>query len=89
MASIPPTGTAAPDFTPRVTPDQTLSDLRGRPVILSGGSRPASLRAANGDRWSRALRRGSGVSPILANVFLHYVVDLWFTSGEDGGQPGR
>ena len=35
------------------------------------------MRAANGDRWSRALRRGSGVSPILANVFLHYVVDLW------------
>ena len=35
MASIPPTGTAAPDFTPRVTPDQTLSDLRGRPVILA------------------------------------------------------
>jgi peroxiredoxin len=37
MASIPPTGTAAPDFTPRVTPDQnlTLSDLRGRPLILA------------------------------------------------------
>jgi peroxiredoxin len=35
MASILPAGTAAPDFTPRVTPDQTLSDLRGRPVRLA------------------------------------------------------
>jgi hypothetical protein len=25
----------------------------------------------------RRIAQGSGVSPILANVFLHYVVDLW------------
>ena len=37
MTSILPAGTAAPDFTLRVTPDQdlTLSDLRGKPVILA------------------------------------------------------
>ena len=22
--------------------------------------------------------QGSGISPILANIFLHYVLDLWF-----------
>jgi peroxiredoxin len=35
-AQILPAGTAAPDFTLHVTPDQTLklSELRGRPVIL-------------------------------------------------------
>jgi peroxiredoxin len=37
MSSILVAGTAAPDFTLRVTPDQglTLSNLRGRPVILT------------------------------------------------------
>src|ERR1700758_2914423 len=37
MSSVLPAGTAAPDFTLRVTPDQnlTLSNLRGRPVILA------------------------------------------------------
>ena len=37
MASILAAGTAAPDFTLRVTPDQnlSLSELKGRPVILA------------------------------------------------------
>jgi peroxiredoxin len=37
MSSILAAGNVAPDFTLRVTPDQdlTLSDLRGRPVILA------------------------------------------------------
>src|SRR5260370_3105337 len=37
MSSILAAGTAAPDFTLRVTPDQslTLSNLRGRPVLLA------------------------------------------------------
>jgi peroxiredoxin len=37
MAQLLPEGTEAPNFTLRVTPDQklTLSDLRGRPVILT------------------------------------------------------
>jgi peroxiredoxin len=37
MSSILAAGTAAPDFTLRVTPDQylTLSNLRGKPVILA------------------------------------------------------
>src|SRR3981081_2818621 len=37
MSSILAAGTAAPDFTLRVTPDQnlTFSSLRGRPVILA------------------------------------------------------
>jgi peroxiredoxin len=37
MSTILPAGTAAPDFTLNVTPDQTLSlrELRGRPVILA------------------------------------------------------
>jgi peroxiredoxin len=37
MSSILAAGTAAPDFTLRVTPDQnlTLSNLRGKPVIIA------------------------------------------------------
>jgi peroxiredoxin len=37
MSQVLPAGTAAPDFTLRVTPDQDLSltDLRGSPVILA------------------------------------------------------
>jgi peroxiredoxin len=37
MAQVLPPGTAAPDFTLRVTPDQelTFADLLGRPVILA------------------------------------------------------
>jgi peroxiredoxin len=37
MAAILPPGTSAPDFTLHVTPDQTLtlSELRGKPVILA------------------------------------------------------
>ena len=37
MSAILPPGTAAPEFTLHVTPDQTLSlsELRGRPVILA------------------------------------------------------
>jgi peroxiredoxin len=37
MSAILPPGTAAPEFTLNVTPDQTLSlsELRGRPVILA------------------------------------------------------
>jgi peroxiredoxin len=37
MSKILPAGTPAPDFSLRVTPDQTLSlkELRGRPVILA------------------------------------------------------
>lgn len=37
MSAVLPPGTAAPDFTLHVTPDQTLSlsELRGRPVILA------------------------------------------------------
>jgi len=37
MSTILPPGTAAPEFTLHVTPDQTLSlsELRGRPVILA------------------------------------------------------
>ena len=52
-------------------------------------SRPANPRLI--ERWLKAgvlesgrwepvevgTPQGSGISPILANVFLHYVVDLW------------
>jgi peroxiredoxin len=37
MSNVLPAGTAAPDFTLNVTPDQklTLSELRGQPVVLA------------------------------------------------------
>ena len=28
--------------------------------------------------------RGAGINPLLANIFLHYVLDLWESSGSDG-----
>src|SRR3954470_4559039 len=33
--------------------------------------------------------QGSGISPILANVFLHYAVDLWVHGGDGGRQQDR
>jgi len=52
MSSILAAGTAAPDFTLRVTPDQslTLSNLRGRPVILA--FYPADWSPVCGDQVS-------------------------------------
>jgi peroxiredoxin len=50
MSSILAAGTVAPNFTLRVTPDQnlTLSDLRGKPVILAfyrlTGARSVAIR---------------------------------------------
>jgi group II intron reverse transcriptase/maturase len=33
--------------------------------------------------------QGSGISPILANIFLHYVLDLWFQQWRRGAARGR
>ena len=36
------------------------------------------------DEWhetDRGTPQGAGISPLLANIFLHYVLDLGFTSG--------
>ncbi len=33
--------------------------------------------------------QGSGISPLLANVFLHYVVDLWFHQWRRHSAHGR
>jgi peroxiredoxin len=52
MAKLLQTGTAAPDFTLSVTPDQKLSlrELRGRPVILA--FYPADWSPVCGDQMS-------------------------------------
>src|SRR6266581_7917325 len=52
MANILPPGATAPDFTLRVTPDQTLSlnELRGRPVILA--FYPADFSPVCGDQMA-------------------------------------
>jgi retron-type reverse transcriptase len=36
------------------------------------------------DEWretERGTPQGAGISPLLANIFLHYVLDLWVTNG--------
>jgi len=40
------------------------------------------LRAGilEGGRWSETIEgtpQGAGISPLLANIFLHYILDLW------------
>src|SRR5438477_9085452 len=52
MSQILSEGTAAPDFTAHVTPDQTLSlnELRGRPVILA--FYPADFSPVCGDQMA-------------------------------------
>ena len=39
------------------------------------------------DEWhetENGTPQGAGISPPLANIFLHYVLDLWSTNGEVG-----
>ena len=46
----------------------------------------------DGGEWKEADRgtpQGSGVSPILANIFLHYVLDLWFHRWRQSPACGR
>jgi peroxiredoxin len=52
VASVLPAGTAAPDFSLHVTPDQTLSlsELRGKPVILA--FYPADFSPVCGDQMA-------------------------------------
>src|ERR1700750_292487 len=41
--------------------------------------------------WSQTeagTAQGASVSPLLSNVFLHYVFDLWPTSGDAAGRAG-
>ena len=43
-------------------------------------------------RWSETTvgtPQGAVASPLLANVFLHYVFDLWVAAAGDGGSHGR
>lgn len=42
--------------------------------------------------WSKTVEgtpQGSGISPLLANVFLHYVLDLWFHQWRRRSARGR
>ncbi|WP_314963577.1 reverse transcriptase domain-containing protein [Bradyrhizobium cosmicum] len=34
------------------------------------------MRAARSEKGTGALQ-GAGISPLLANIFLHYILDLW------------
>jgi group II intron reverse transcriptase/maturase len=48
------------------------------------------LRAGvmEGHRWSETVQ-GSGISPLLANIFMHYVLDLWVHQWRKRNARGR
>ncbi|XWR14859.1 reverse transcriptase domain-containing protein (plasmid) [Sinorhizobium meliloti] len=43
--------------------------------LLNYGCGPELLRAAY--ETDRGTPQGAGISPLLANIFLHYILDLW------------
>jgi hypothetical protein len=52
------------------------------------------LRAGvmEGQRWSETVQgtpQGSGISPLLANIFMHYVLDLWVHQWRKRNARGR
>lgn len=54
-----------------------IADLR----VLRMVRRWLEAGVLEGGTWSKTVEgtpQGSGISPLLANVFLHYVIDLWF-----------
>ena len=51
------------------------------PRVLRLDPDVAQGRRPRGDEWQETEQgtpQGAGISPLLANVFLHYVLDLWF-----------
>ncbi|MDF0523243.1 reverse transcriptase domain-containing protein [Bradyrhizobium yuanmingense] len=54
----------------------------GSPILASCsssgcGCEPAFLRAARSKRRTGGTPQGAGISPLLANIYLHYILDLW------------
>ncbi|MER8448258.1 hypothetical protein NKH52_34570 [Mesorhizobium sp. M1066] len=39
------------------------------------------LESGEKQETDRGTPQGAGISPLLANIFLHYILDLWATNG--------
>ena len=54
-----------------------------KPLNKTGDNKPVAEeveRRENGARRKKAPRQGGSISPLLANIYLHYVFDLWANS---------
>ena len=57
--------------------EHRVADRRMLRLIRKWLKAGVSRRMANGWKRSRVHRKEQVVSPLLANVYLHYVFDLW------------
>jgi len=48
-------------------------------ALIEGWLRAGVLESGKWSEVTEGTPQGSGISPLLANVFLHYVLDLWVT----------
>lgn len=53
------------------------------------GYRLGSWRRASGRKWKKGTPQGGSISPLLSNVYLHYVLDLWFERKIKGRLRGK
>ena len=51
-------------------------------LLIRGFLKAGVMAGGNSEKTAKGTPQGGIVSPILANIYLHYVLDLWFTVRE-------